>query len=168
VIEGDHWDAAAVLDRGLPPLPAVLQPGEEVPVAVWRRGRVGAVLSIYHDPDDEEEPFSHDIEVLLHDESSGAWKWHSTGGSDWPELYGIRPVTGHAALTGFATGAPAPDEDGSIWIVSGIAPVGVERVRVVQGISGEVADVERLTGAFLVSVQRLDDASVIHVPRPRQ
>jgi len=50
-----------------PPLPL----DEEVPVVVWRDGSVGAILSIWHDPDDDEEPFAQDITIF--ELVEGAW-----------------------------------------------------------------------------------------------
>ena len=66
-----------------------LSPEQEVSVAVWRDGGIGAILSIWHDPDDDEEPFAQDITVFTLVE--GSWTWWSTGGSDWPVAYGERP-----------------------------------------------------------------------------
>lgn len=124
MIKGDDWDAATVLDHGLPPLPAVLVADDEVPVASWQRGAVGAVLSIIFDPNDPEEPFSQDVEIRVRDKD-GVWKWHSTSGSDWPFPYGKRPAGGLPVLSRFTAGAPSPDNEDGIWIASGIAPVGV-------------------------------------------
>ena len=129
-----------------PPLP----PDEEVAVAVWRDGPVGAILSIWHDPDDEEEPFAQDITVF--ELVDGMWTWRSKGGSDWPVEYGDRPALENPVFTGTGSGAPSPDGSASIWLASGVAPPGVQRVRVqLQGSETE-ADVEPVTGAFLVAL----------------
>ena len=119
-------------------------------MVVWHEGDVAAVLWISHDPEDAEEPYSQDIEVFTR--SRGRWHWHSKGGSDWPADYGQRPRVGQPALTGFAQGAPEPAGGGAIWLASGIAPTGVERVRVTAPQAVIEADVEPLTGAFLVAV----------------
>ncbi len=136
--------------RALAAPPPPLQADEEVPVVVWREGDVAAVLWISRDPEDDEEPYSQDIEVFTR--SRGRWQWHSKGGSDWPADYGRRPGVGRPALTGSAQGAPGPAGRGSVWLASGIAPAGVEHVRVTAGQVVIEADVEPVTGAFLVAV----------------
>jgi hypothetical protein len=40
-------------------------------VAVWRDGPVGAIMSIWHDPDDEEQPFYQSI--TLFERLDGVW-----------------------------------------------------------------------------------------------
>lgn len=158
--EDIDWDAEAVLEQGVPPLPAYLKPGNEVPVAYWRRGNVGAVLSIAFDPEDDEEPFSQDIQIWVR-EQDGLWSLRSKGGSDWPLPFGTRPEGGRPTLTGYASGAPDPDSHGSVWVASGIAPAGVARVRVVEGGYDDVVDVESRTGAFLVRLKGLGwDATI--------
>ena len=141
----------ALLDgRPVAAPPPPLAGYEEVPVVVWREGDVAAVLWISHDPEDAEEPYSQDIEVFTR--SRGRWQWHSKGGSDWPADYGQRPGVGRPGLTGLAQGAPGPGGGGLVWLASGIAPAGVERVRVTARQAVFEADVEPLTGAFLIAV----------------
>jgi hypothetical protein len=134
----------ATLTAPQPPLP----PDEEVAVAVWRGDGLGAILSIWHDPYDSEEPFAQDISTF--ELIDGVWTWQSKGGSDWPVAYGDRPGFGRPMLTGTACG-PLPLAEGpSVWLASGIAPVGVERIRVLREEFETEADVEPITGAFLV------------------
>lgn len=121
-----------------------------MPVVAWREGDVAAVLWISHDPEDDEEPYSQDIEVFIR--SCGKWEWHSKGGSDWPVNYGERPRLGPPALTGFAQGAPSPGGEVPFWLASGIAPGGVEHVRLTAGHVVVETAVEPVTGAFLVAV----------------
>lgn len=144
-------DDVALLEGGAlsapkPPLPH----DEEVAVAVWRGGALGAILSIWHDPDDEEEPFAQDITVF--ELVNGVWTWRSTGGSDWPVDYGERLAYNTPVFTGTGASLPSPDGRSLICLSSGIAPPRVERVRVEQdGLEAE-ADVEPVTGAFLVAL----------------
>lgn len=49
-------------------------------------------------------------------------------------------------------GAPIPEGDGAIWLATGIAPVGVELVRVSVGDYGVEAEVEPVTGAFIAAL----------------
>lgn len=53
-------------------------------MAVWRDGAVGAILSIWHDPEDDEEPFAQDVTVF--ELVDGAWTWRSRGGSIGPSI----------------------------------------------------------------------------------
>src|SRR5437879_3366934 len=123
------WDAGGMLERGVPAVPRSLPAGAEVPVATWRSGDIGAVLSICHDPDDGEESFSQDIEILERG-TNGAWTSETRGGSDWPTMSWARPDSGGPALTGCASGARVLNGTERVWIASGVAPVGVDRVRV--------------------------------------
>jgi hypothetical protein len=156
---------AAILDGAKltvpqPPLP----PDEEVPVAVWRDGPVGAILSIWHDPGDDEDPFAQDITVF--EFVDGAWRWRSKGGSNWPVDYGERPGIDRPMFTGTGSGAPSPDGSSSVWLVSGIAPPGVGRVQVqLPGFQTE-ADVEPVTSAFLVALPEWppDSSAISAVP----
>ena len=144
-------DDVALLEGGAlsapePPLPL----NEVVAVAVWRGGALGAILSIWHDPDDEEEPFAQDITVF--ELMDGIWTWRSAGGSDWPVDYGERLAYETPVFTGTGASLPSPDGRGLICLSSGIAPPGCERVRVEhEGLETE-ADVEPVTGAFLVAL----------------
>src|SRR5947209_6633046 len=123
VDEWPEWQAFDIIDRGLPRVPGPVLPAfNEVPVAVWRRGILGAVLFIYFDPDDLAEPYSQDIEVLQQGDCR-SWVTLSRGGSDWPVPFGHRPSTDVPLLTGFSMGS---DEG---WIASGIAPHGLARVQ---------------------------------------
>ena len=129
---------------------APLPPNEEIAVFVWRAGRVAAILSISNEPDDDEETYSQDINVFELDE--GVWWWRNSGGTDWPTEYGVRPSMSTPALTGLGVGAPSPDGIGSVWLISGIAPPDVERVRVEGREQVAETDVEPVTGAFLVAM----------------
>jgi hypothetical protein len=156
-MKGEEWDVGTVLDHGLPPFPGELSPGDEVPVALWRRGRIGAVLSIIYDPEDDHgEPYSQDIEIRFR-ESDGSWKWLSTGGSDWPHGIGERP-SGNP-LVSFAAGASSPVDGEQFLIGSGSAPEAVHRVRLASGRDDGVSDVEPVTGAFLLRVVEADVGS---------
>jgi hypothetical protein len=119
-----------VLEHGLPPLPGPrMPPFNEAPVGVWQSGYLGAVLFVYHDPDDRSMPYSQDIEILARSGLAGwrtGWRVASRGGSDWPVPFGDRPLDGPPVLTGFALGAKVRTSAG-VWIASGIAPVGVTR-----------------------------------------
>jgi hypothetical protein len=157
VMKGEEWDVGTVLDQGLPPFPGELSPGDEVPVALWRTGRIGAVLSIIYDPDDDHgEPYSQDIEIRCR-ESDGSWKWLSTGGSDWPHGIGERP-SGNP-LVSFAAGAMSPVDGEQFLIGSGSAPERVHKVRLASGRDDGVSDVEPVTGAFLLRVVEADVGS---------
>lgn len=70
----------ALLEGAAPIVPATLAPGDEAPVAVWRRGSAAAILSISRDPDDEDEPFSQDIERFV--KVDDAWVSSGCGDSD--------------------------------------------------------------------------------------
>jgi hypothetical protein len=157
VMKGEEWDVGIVLDHGLPPFPVQLSPGDDVPVALWRRGRIGAVLSIIYDADDDHgEPYSQDIEIRFR-ESDGSWKWLSTGGSDWPYGIGERP-SGNPHVC-FAAGASSPVDGEHFLIASGSAPEGVHKVRLASGRDDGVSDVEPVTGAFLLRVVEADVGS---------
>ena len=157
VMKGEDWDVGTVLDHGLPPFPGKLSPGDDVPVALWRRGRIGAVLSIIFDPDDDHgEPYAQDIEIRFR-ESDGSWRWLSTGGSDWPYDIGERP-SGNP-IVGFAAGASSPVDGEHFLIASGSAPPGVQKVRLATCPDDEVSDVEPVTGAFLLRVMEADVGS---------
>ena len=145
------WSATEVFSTGVPDPPSELGDGDEAPVAVWTRGRLGAVLTISFDASDAEEPYSHDIVTFLQN-GEGSWEWLSAGGSDWPYAYRQRPTGGQPMLTGFATCATVEPSGDCFFLVSGIAPIGVECVRVVQGHFDSVVDAERATGAFLAPV----------------
>ena len=143
-----------MLDHGLLPFPGELGPGDDVPVALWRRGRIGAVLSIIYDLDDDHgEPYSQDIEIRFR-ESDGSWKWLSTAGSDWPYGIGERP-SGNPVVC-FAAGASSPVDGDHFLIAIGSAPPGVEKVRLVTFHEDEVSFVEPVTGAFLLRVREAD------------
>lgn len=149
MIKGDDWDVGTVLDHGLPLLPSVLKPDDEWPVAVWRRGNVGAVLSVIFDPEDDHgEPFAQDIEVRLRTKD-GVWEWAATVGSDWQFDFPERPEGGRPELSGFSTTIRSPDDEGVFVIASGLAPADVRRVRVALG-DEEPVEVEPTTGAFLL------------------
>jgi hypothetical protein len=139
---------AAALD-GTTPVdpPEFLEPGEEAIVSVWRDGSLGAVMSIFHEPEDDEEPFSVDISVYLH--GAKGWEWWSTGGSDWPMPYGERRTAGHPELTGFAATLPKGDPR---WLWTGCAPSGCERVRVTVGSESTLTTVDSRTGAFIAAL----------------
>jgi hypothetical protein len=142
-------EVMALLEGAMPIVPRPpLAPDDDVAVAVWREGPFCAVLFIWHDPDDEEEPYSQDIEVF--EKVHGQWLTHGRGGSDWPVAFGERAPIGRPGLTGYCSGLPV--ESGYAWIASGIAPSGVDRVRVTMGDGDVVVDVEPITGAFLVAV----------------
>lgn len=143
-------DVLRLLEGATPEVPPPpLAPDDEVAVTVWRRGTVAAVLFIWHDPDDDEEPYSQDVEIF--EKIDGEWRSLGRGGSDWPVAFGERPPLGRPALTGYSSGTPDPNGD-YLWIASGIAPPGVQRVRLqVEGFD-DVVDVEPITGAFLVAV----------------
>jgi len=156
-MKGHGWDVGTVLDRGLPPLPDVLRAGDDVPVALWRQGPIGAVLSIIYDPgDDHGEPYAQDIEIRFR-ERDGSWSHLSTAGSDWPFSFGDRP-SGNPAVW-FAAGASNPVDGVHFLIASGSAPPGVQKVRLALGDDGEASDVEPLTGAFLLRVADADVGS---------
>ncbi len=55
-------------------------------------------------------------------------------------------------MTGFAHGAPAPQGNGAIWLATGVAPFGVERVQVTLGARAVESEVEPITGAFVVAL----------------
>jgi hypothetical protein len=55
-------------------------------------------------------------------------------------------------LTGTGLGPLSADEGPSLWLVSGIAPPGVRRVRIQVEEFQTDADVEPVTGAFLVGL----------------
>ena len=157
------WDAGEVLEHGVPPVPAALPPGNEVPVARWLSGDVGAVLSLFHDPNDEVEPYTQDIEILRRG-PDGVWMPGTKGGSDWPVKAWGRPTIPRPELSGFASGT-ALVGGGYLWVASGIAPVGVDQVCVVDGAYDEIVEVEPVTGAFLVPVETIDgDVKVIALP----
>jgi hypothetical protein len=151
--DASDWDAASVVARGLPDAPPPpLRHGDEVPVAVWRGDGIAAVLSIgfddAHAHDEDECPYSQYIDVVV----STADGWTSTGaaGSDWRVAYGERPSEGPPSFTGFAAGYRAAGDE-QRWLRSGIAPVGVTRVRVVFPTEEHVVDAEPMSGAFLVA-----------------
>jgi hypothetical protein len=54
-----------------------LAPDGWVPVTVWRRGALLTVLFIVRDPDDEEEPYSRNIDVF--EKAGDAWRSRSPG-----------------------------------------------------------------------------------------
>ncbi len=156
-MKDEDWDVETVLDHGLPAFPGTINPGDDVPVALWRSGRIGAVLSIIYDPDDDHgEPYSQDIEIRFR-ESDGSWTWLSTAGSDWPYEIGERP-SGNP-LVCFAAGASSPVDGEHFLIASGSAPLGVQKVRLATGRGDEVSDVEPVTGAFLLRVVESDVGS---------
>jgi hypothetical protein len=140
----------ALLEGAKPSVPhRPLAPDEEVAVAVWRDGPVGAIMSIWHDPEDEEQPLYRFI--TLFERLEGVWTRKDTGGDDWPFQYGERPVFERPWLVGTGAG-PLPYGGAYIWLASGMAPPGVERVRVeLPGFETEV-EVEPVTGAFLVAM----------------
>lgn len=147
VIYADDEQARLLDGASVPRPPPSLAAQDEVVVAVWREGHVGALMLVHFDPADEEDPYSVDVETYVRTE--GRWRWAGTGGSDWPTTYGVRPEAGRPALTGFATGPVVGDR----WLWTGLAPVGVDRVRLRRP-DGTVAeaDVEPFTGAFLVAL----------------
>jgi hypothetical protein len=156
VVDGDDWHPELILEHGLPAAPRPpLRDGDEVPVAVWRGADLAAVLSVgldgAHASEEDDSRFSQYIEVLLRT-SSG---WESTGsapGSDWPVPYGDRFPCELPRFTGLAAGVGQPGES-QLWLRSGIAPVGVARVRaVVAGGQRVEVDAEPVSGAFLVAV----------------
>ena len=71
----------------------------------------------------------------------------------WREaLYGERRAYKSPVFTGTGAGLPSPDGRGVICLSSCIAPPGCERVRVEhEGLEAE-ADVEPVTGAFLLAL----------------
>jgi hypothetical protein len=142
-------DVVALLEGAEPSVQEPpLAPDDEVAVKVWRQGPVAAVLYIWHDPDDDEEPFAQDIEVF--ERVDGRWQSFFRGGSDWPVAFGARPLLERPALTGYASGTPA--HTGYHWIASGIAPPNVHRVKVTVDDHPYIVDVEPITGAFLVGL----------------
>lgn len=154
MMKGEGWDVGTVLDQGPPPVPGALSPGDDVPVAVWRRGPIGAVLSIIYDPEDDHgEPYSQDIEIRFR-ESDGSWSHLQTSGSDWPFPFGDRP-SGNPVV-GFAAGASSPVDGEHFLIASGSAPPGVQKVRLALRNDDEASNVEPVTGAFLLRVRPAD------------
>jgi hypothetical protein len=146
-------DVAEVLDGGpLPKCPRALEADEEVAVAVWREQDFAAVMTIWRDPEGDEaadspddDSWPYNVDVTQYRRTAGRWRWAGGGGSDWPVSYGERPADGRPALTGFAFGS----DDGMWW--TGLAPLGVERVRAVMGESVQGVAVEPVTGAFMVA-----------------
>lgn len=149
-MRGDARDIATLLDDGLPTLPTVLSAQDEVPAAVWRQGRLGAVLWIMYDPEDDHGPYLQDIEIRFR-EADGSWTCLSTAGSDWPARYGERP-DGTPVLT-FAAGATNPEDGHHFLIASGVAPPGVRKVGLEGAGDDEVSEVEPVTGAFLLRAE---------------
>jgi hypothetical protein len=146
---------AAALDSGsLPPLPATLGPDDDVILAVWRDGTVGAVMTIWRDPDGDEavtpddDAWPYNVDIETYEFVDGLWRRVGTGGSDWPVRYGERWESMGPFLTGFASGVPG-SPDLMLW--TGIAPRGAERVRATMGDSLQRAVVEPVTGAFMVA-----------------
>lgn len=140
-------EVGALLDAVTDPNPpSMLTSMEPEAVARWVRGNVAALMLVTHDPDDEDEPFS--VDVAVYDRTDEAWSWRSEGGSDWPVAYGTRPPGSRPMLTGFAMGL---SETEMLW--TGLAPSGVERVRVtLQDGSVVEANVEAVSGAFLLAL----------------
>jgi hypothetical protein len=137
-------DALARGNEAIEP-PQLLAPDEEAVVAYWRQGTVAALLSIWRDPDDPDEPFQQEIE--LYEEIDGGWVDLGGGGKEWPVLYGDRP-TGQPYETGLSAGSPTSGGD-YVWISSGIAPRSV-RVVEVGGPEGlDAVEADSVTGAFL-------------------
>jgi hypothetical protein len=149
----DSWasdDELLIIDLLIAPTgPSVLPEGWEVPVAVCRKGDYIALLSIFHDADNSEEPFQQGIEIF--ERVGERWSSTSIGGSDWPVAYGDRGGVALPLLTGFASGTPLSD-GGMLWFSSGIAPPGSRKVRVT--VDGVVVDaaVHDVSGGFLVAV----------------
>jgi hypothetical protein len=126
---------------------------DEVVVAVWRRDSVAAALYVWHDPDDSQEPFAQDVELF--EKENGNWRSLGRGGTDWPINYGERPSGGKPFLTGYCSGAQA--KGGYVWVATGVAPCGVDRVRLLVEGYRDIVDVESTTGAFLVAVPAPDE-----------
>jgi hypothetical protein len=141
-------EEVALLDGAEPCLPQrPLAPEEDVAVAVWRDGPVGAIMSIWNDPEDEWQPLYH--AVSLFERLDGVWTRRGTGGAYWPFEYGERPPS--PVFIGARAG-PLRHGGAYIWLASGIAPTGAVRVRVeLPGFATEV-QVEPVTGAFLVAI----------------
>lgn len=55
-------------------------------------------------------------------------------------------------MAGFAHGAPAPQGNGAIWLATGVAPFGVERVQVTLGARAVESEVEPIIGALVVAL----------------
>lgn len=124
-----------------------LLPDEDVAVAIWRDGSVGAIMSIWNDPEDEWQPLYH--AVSLFEQLDGLWTRRGTGGAYWPFLYGERPPSPVFIGTG---AGPLRHGGAYLWLASGIASPGVARVLVeLPGFEREV-QVEPVTGAFLVAI----------------
>ncbi|MDQ6613379.1 MAG: hypothetical protein M3083_01075 [Actinomycetota bacterium] len=75
-----------VLDRGLPPLPAGIDPGDWLPLATWSDDRFGAVLYVYrnkaHEFDSPIEEYEPDIDYLRR-APDGGWASLGGGGGGW-------------------------------------------------------------------------------------
>ena len=126
-----------------------------MPVALWREGNFAAVLSIgldrVHADEDGDYPFSQYIDVLV---STGTG-WSSTGGapgSSWPVPYGSRLAGDVPRFTGFAAGYERATE-GTLWLLSGTAPIGSSAVRVAFPDGTQVVEAEPVSGAFLVAAR---------------
>jgi hypothetical protein len=157
----DHPDhatpeIAALLDGAmLPPCPLSIDPDDEVVVAVWHRDDLGAVMTIWRDPDGDlairtpdYEGWPYNVDITQYQLVDGQWYWTGGGGSDWPVPYGERASYPQPFLTGFAFGSATKSEE-MLW--TGIAPLGVGRVRAEMGNNVQEVLVEPVTGAFMVA-----------------
>jgi hypothetical protein len=141
-----------------PPAPLPFNPDADVPLSVWRRGDIAAVLYVTHDAvhadDDGNARYSQYIE-FFHRTAEGWVPGDSVHGSDWPLPYGERPEMTVPAFTGFAAGQPLADGP-YVWVRSGIAPRGV--VTVIARGDGwrDECAVEPVSGAFLASAPTSD------------
>lgn len=126
-----------------------LAPDEDVAVAVWRDEPVGAIMSIWNDPEDEQQPL-HQF-VTIFERLDAGWTRRGTGSDAWPFEYGERPPNPRPILIGTGAG-PLRHGRLFIWLASGIAPPGVTRVRVELPRFETEVQVEPVTGAFLVAI----------------
>ena len=144
-----------VLRDGIPPCPSVLAPHDEVPVAIWRDGDRAHVLWLYNEPDawdpEDDIRFGQDLDAFrLVD---GVWKDYGGGGSSWPWEYGERPDSGGPQFSGFSLGPVPADGDDPRFVMTGIAPRRARRVGVRVGGYEAEAEVEPVTGAFVIGVR---------------
>jgi hypothetical protein len=141
-------EEVALLEGAKPSVPRrPLAPGEDVALAVWRDGFVGAIMSIWHERENEQQDSY--LSIALFERVDAGWTRRGAGNHHWIFEYGERPS--YPALIGTGAG-PLRRGRAYIWLAGGIAPPAVSRVRVeLPGFRTEV-QVEPVTGAFLVAI----------------
>ncbi len=136
-----------VLEEGLPPLPARLEPSQTVPVAVWRGERHGAVLFVRLWRNAQ---FDSDC-VITDRQADGRWEGPmSWGGGPWLEEPLVRTEAGWDGWPVVWLGTTGVDD---VLAARGAASARVAAIRVEQAGRVSTLPVDSPCGAVVVGVE---------------